>query len=145
VETAKHTTGAMPATPAQEAGGAALRVFLVDDLPSTQRLIGDLFAALGGIALAGVASSEGEAKLWLDDNPGSWDVAVIDLVLEAGSGMGVIPHARECNPAGAVVVFSGYATPVLSEHCAKLGADAVFHKEDAEAFVNWLRQVGAQP
>jgi DNA-binding NarL/FixJ family response regulator len=122
-----------------------LRVFLVDDLLSTQGLLADLFAALGGIELAAIASSEGEAKLWLDEHPGCWDVAVIDLLLEAGSGMGVIPRARDCNPDGAVVVFSGYATPVLREHCTRLGADAVFHKEDAEGFVAWLRQLRQTP
>ena len=130
---------AVPGDATGPSRSVALRVFLVDDLLSTRRLIEDLFAALGGFTLVGSATSEGEAKLWLDENPDAWDLAVIDLVLEAGSGMGVVLRCRQRHPAGAVVVFSAYSTQTLRDHCIELGASAVFHKDETEAFVAWLR------
>ena len=123
----------------QRTSGKVLRVFLVEDLLSTRTLIQDLFAAMGGIALTACATSEGEAKLWLDEHPRAWDVAVVDLVLEAGSGLGVIARCRKSHPEGAVFVFSGYMSPVLKEHCIELGAHAVFHKDQAEELVAMLR------
>ena len=123
----------------------ALRVFLVDDLISMHSLMRDLFAAVGGVELHATASSEGEAKLWLEDHPGAWDVAVLDLVLQHGSGMGVIGPCREARADGQVAVFSSYVTPVIREHCLALGADAVFGKEDTTQFVLWLHALAGRP
>jgi len=121
----------------------ALRVFLVDDLVNMHRLIEDLLDIVGGFQLVGTAMSEGEAKLWLEDHPLAWDVAVVDLVLDGGSGMAVISRCKELNPASKVCVFSSYVTPVLSEHCARLGADVVFHKDESLSFVVWLHDQSA--
>jgi two-component system, OmpR family, response regulator len=115
-----------------------LRVFLVDDLISMHSLMRDLFAAVGGVELVATASSEGEAKLWLEDHPGDWDVAVLDLVLQHGSGMGVIGPCRAAHPQGQIAIFSSYVTPVIREHCLGLGADQVFGKDETTNFVTWL-------
>lgn len=114
-----------------------IRVFLVEDLKRTQSLIKDLFHSLGGFRVAAVASTEAEAKLWLEEHRGGWDLAVVDLVLDQGSGLGVIERCRCSSPAAKVVVFSSYATPGVSRHCRKLGADAVFDKAEPGAFVAW--------
>ena len=115
-----------------------LRVLLVDDLLSMHSLMRDLFAAVGGVQLVATASDEGEAKLWLEDHPGAWDVAVLDLVLQQGSGMGVIGPCKAHHPEGRVAVFSSYVTPVIRQHCINLGADAVFGKEESAQFITWL-------
>jgi DNA-binding NarL/FixJ family response regulator len=115
-----------------------LRVFLVDDLISMHSLMRDLFAAVGGVELVATASSEGEAKLWLEDHPGEWDVAVLDLVLQHGSGMGVIQPCRMAHPPAQIAIFSSYVTPVIREHCLRLGADQVFGKDETTSFVTWL-------
>jgi DNA-binding NarL/FixJ family response regulator len=115
-----------------------LRVFLVEDLRSTRSLLDELFASIGGLRLVGAATTEAEAMLWLDENAEGWDLAIIDLVLEQGSGTGVIRHARNSGRGGTIAVFSSYATPVMREHCAKLGADVVFDKGDTTPFVTWL-------
>lgn len=119
----------------------ALRVFLVDDLISMHSLMRDLFAAVGGVQLVATASSEGEAKLWLEDHPGEWDLAVLDLVLQQGSGMGVIGPCRQHHPGGRIVVFSSYVTPVIREHCLRLGAGDVFSKDETSQFITWLHQL----
>lgn len=122
----------------------ALRVFLVDDLISMHSLMRDLFAAVGGVQLVDTASSEGEAKLWLEDHPGEWDVAVLDLVLQHGSGMAVIRPCRESHSQGKVAIFSSYVTPVIREHCLGLGADAVFGKDETMQFVLWLHGLAGE-
>lgn len=115
-----------------------LRVFLVEDLKSMRGLLADLFASIGGLRIVASATTEAEANLWLEDHPGEWDVAVIDLVLEQGAGMNVIRRGKADPQGGRLVVFSSYATPGVRRHCLELGADAVFDKSETEQFIAWL-------
>ena len=112
-----------------------LRVFLVEDLARMRGLLDDLFASLGGIRVVAVATTEAEARLWLDENHGAWDVAVVDLVLEQGGGMNLIRRCKAVPRHGRVVVFSSFATPGVRRHCLELGADAVFDKGETGPFI----------
>ena len=123
--------------------GVELRVFLVEDLQRMRGLLADLFTSMGGVVV-GSASTEAEARLWLDEHRNEWDVVVIDLVLEQGSGMEVIRSCRASPGAGKVVVFSSYATPGVRQHCIELGADAVFDKSETSAFITWLNDLAAR-
>jgi len=116
-------------------------VFLVEDLHRMRGLMAELFASLGGLEIVGTASTEAEAKLWLQEHPDGWDMAVLDLVLEQGSGMELIRHCKADPIGGLVVVFSSFATPGVRQHCLDLGADAVFDKSDSSAFIHWLDEV----
>lgn len=119
-----------------------VKLLLVEDLPQMQGVVLDLLGTVGDFELVHAASTEAEANLWLDENPGQWDLAVIDLILEQGTGLGVVARARE-RPAGSkVVVFSDYATEGIRKHCLKLGADAAFQKgEDLHAFLAFCSAV----
>lgn len=113
-----------------------VRLLLVEDLPQMQGVVLDLLATVGDFQLVRILSTEAEANLWIDENPGGWDLAVIDLILEQGTGLGVVARARNRQPASKVVVFSDYATEGIRKHCLKLGADAAFQKgEDLHAFL----------
>ncbi|MEJ5991261.1 response regulator [Ramlibacter sp. PS3R-8] len=112
-----------------------VRVFLVEDLLRMRGLLDDMFASLGGIRVVAAATTEAEARLWLDENPGEWDVAVLDLVLEQGVGMNLIRHCKKVRPDGHVVVFSGFATPGVRKHCLELGADAVIDKAETASLI----------
>lgn len=115
-----------------------LRVFLVEDFPHMHLLMNELLSCLGG-TIVGRARTEAEANLWLDEHPGEWDVAVIDLVLDQGSGIGVVAHCKAQPRGGKVAVFSSFATPGVRKHCLKLGADAVFDKTETAPLIEWLR------
>ena len=118
-----------------------LRVFLVEDLQNLRTLLKDLFSTMGGTQLVDCAGTEAEASLWLTDHPDDWDLAIVDLVLEQGSGMNVIRKAKRVHPAGKVAVFSSYASPGVRAHCLGLGADAVFQKNQTGEFIEWLEQL----
>lgn len=106
----------------------AIRVFLVEDLRQMQGVISDLLNVVGTFDIVSTMRTEAEAIQWLKDHAGEWDLALIDLILEQGTGMGVIPRARAAAPSAQVLVLSDYATPGVRQHCIKLGADAVFQK-----------------
>lgn len=117
-----------------------IRVFLVDDSRKVRGLLEDLLAGTG-LKVIGFAGTEAEANLWLDDHPGEWDLAIVDLMLEQGAGLSVLARARHNAPAGKIVVFSGYATPGVRERCIELGADEVFDKADPSVMMRYLRSL----
>jgi DNA-binding NarL/FixJ family response regulator len=120
-----------------------IRVFLVEDTKQLQDVICDLLAGLGDFQLVATATTEAEANLWLAEHPRSWDLAIIDLVLEQGTGMGVIAHCRRTCPSGKVVVFSDYVTPGIRKYCLKLGAEAAIPKADIPAFMGYCTELAA--
>lgn len=104
-------------------------------------LFKDLFSQLEGVSVVASAATEAEACLWLDEHPQGWDLAIIDLILEQGSGLGVISRCRTSRRPGKIVVFSSYATPGVRQHCLSLGANAVFDKTDSAPFVAYCVDV----
>lgn len=122
-----------------------LRVFVCEDVDGVQFFLADLFQTIGGLQVVGTAATEAAAKFWFVANQAEWDIAIVDLVLDEGSGFAVIAAARQTHPQGRVAVFSSFATPVVRDHCIALGADAVFTKSDATGFAAWLaHQAGAR-
>jgi CheY-like chemotaxis protein len=115
-----------------------IRVFLVDDSSKTRRLLADVLAGQGFNFVA-EAGTEAEANFWLDENAGAWDLAIIDLLLEQGAGLGVVARCRKTSREGKVVVFSAYASPGVRNKCLELGADAVFDKTDLGSMLEFCR------
>ena len=120
-----------------------VRVFLVEDTRHLQDMIRDLLQSLGEFALVGTATTEAEANLWLLDHPGAWDLAIIDLVLEQGTGMGVIANCKRSSASGKVLVFSDYATPGIRRHCVSLGAETAILKTDLPGFMGYCSGLAA--
>lgn len=121
-----------------------IRVFLVEDMKQVQGVLADLLSSIGDFRLVNATATEAEAKLWLDENPGAWDLAIIDLVLDQGTGMAVVPKARQHarRHGGQVVVFSDYASEGIRNHCLKLGADAVFLKSHVHDLMDYCSELG---
>ena len=120
-----------------EAAQLPVRVFLVEDMPRLEDVMGELLRSIGDFTLVGTASTEAEAIQWVKDHRGGWDLAVVDLVLAQGSGMGVLSRCRDRAPGAKVVVFSDYVTPVIREYCLSLGADEALAKGDLQAFIDY--------
>jgi DNA-binding NarL/FixJ family response regulator len=107
-----------------------LRTYIVEDNATIrENLIGTL-EELASIEALGWAETENEAKSWLAQNGGGWDLAIVDLFLKQGSGLGVLEACRGRTPGRRVVVLSNYATTDMRKRCLQLGADAVFDKSN---------------
>lgn len=120
-----------------------VRVFLVEDMKPVRDVLTQLMASVGDFRLVGCAGTEAEARLWLAEHPGAWDLTVIDLVLDQGSGMGAIPVARQsAGRQGRIVVFSDYASEGIRNHCLRLGADAVFLKSQTRDLMDYCSELG---
>jgi len=124
----------------------ALRVFLVEDGKQTRKVMAALLSTIGEFQVVGSAGTEAEANLWLKENADLWDLAIVDLVLEEGTGLGVLPRTRGRAPGSRVVVFSDFVSPDTRNHCVSLGADAVFHKSsELTAFIQYCSNLAREP
>lgn len=107
----------------------AVRVFVVEDLKPMRQLIGDLLESVGGYEVVGAADGETHATEWLMKNRGSWDLAIVDLLLAEGSGFTLLTRCKkDAEGSGSVVVFSDFVSPAVQQRCKKLGADGVISK-----------------
>ena len=122
-----------------------LKTYIVEDNATIrENLIGTL-EELATIEPVGAAETEDDGKAWLTPNAGQWDLAIVDLFLRQGSGLGVLAACRERRPHQRVVVLSNYATPDVRMRCAQLGVDAVFDKSnEIDALVDYcIEQAGS--
>ena len=85
-----------------------------------------------------MADSEEEGAAWLNSHAGQWGLAIVDLFLRQGSGLGILAACRLRDERQEVVVLSNYLTSEVRLRCAQLGVDAVFDKStEIEALVNY--------
>ncbi|MDT0138430.1 response regulator [Acidovorax sp. PRC11] len=120
-----------------------LRTYIVEDNATIrENLIGTL-EELAEVEAVGVAETEDEGKEWLASHPEQWDLAIVDLFLRQGSGLGVLAACRTRGPRQKMVVLSNYATPDVRMRCAQLGVDAVFDKSnEIDALVEYCVEHG---
>lgn len=106
----------------------ALRAYIVEDSPTIRENLIETLHELAEVDAVGLADTEREGKAWLAQHPDDWDVAVVDLFLREGSGLGVVESCRNRRRGQKVIVLSNHATSDMRRRCAQLGADAVFDK-----------------
>ncbi len=125
-----------------------LRTYIVEDNATIrENLIGAL-EELASIKALGWAQTENDATKWLSEHAAGWDLAIVDLFLKQGSGLGVLESCRDRAPGQRMVVLSNYATTDMRKRCLQLGADAVFDKSnEIDALVEYciVQSEGPQP
>jgi DNA-binding NarL/FixJ family response regulator len=107
-----------------------LKTYIVEDnVTIRENLVGTL-EELTCISAVGFAETEAEAVRWLAENGDLWELAIVDLFLKQGSGLGVLQAVSTRRPDQKIVVLSNYATPDIRKRCAQFGVDAVFDKSN---------------
>ena len=123
-----------------------LRTYIVEDNATIRENLVGALEELASIASLGWAETEDAAKQWLAAHDGGWDLAIVDLFLKQGSGLGVLEAARRRTSGQRVVVLSNYATPDMRQRCEQLGADAVFDKSnEIDALVDYCIALSEAP
>lgn len=107
---------------------AGLAVFLVEDNQKIRDNLIPALADLGSASVIAIAQTEEEAIAWLARHKGEWDLAVVDLFLAQGSGLGVVRWCNGREPFQRVAVLTNYATGAMRMSCMDAGADGFFDK-----------------
>jgi DNA-binding NarL/FixJ family response regulator len=103
-------------------------IYLVEDNEVVRDSIASMLKEVADVKVVGMASTESEATEWLLGHPDEWQMAVVDLFLLQGSGLGILSRCGDRKPSQKVVVLTNYATPDIRRRALALGADAVFDK-----------------
>lgn len=107
----------------------ALRVFLVEDSAAQCTYLSHILTTEAKAVIVGMAATQSQAVAWLDRHSDQWDIALIDLFLSEGTGVGVIRHCQTRRTAQSIVVMTNHArNDQLLHHCETLGVNAVYHK-----------------
>jgi two-component system, OmpR family, response regulator len=107
-----------------------LRTYIVEDNATIRDNLIATLEELTPVQTIGFHDRENESTEWLQSHADEWDLAILDLFLKQGSGLGVLAGCKNRKPHQKVVVLSNYATPDIRNRCSNLGVDAVFDKSN---------------
>ncbi len=105
-----------------------IKTYIVEDSPTIRDNLIATLEELTDVTTIGTAETENEGAAWLTNSNNTWNLAIVDLFLKQGTGLGVAYACKNRMPNQKVIVLSNYATPDVRKQCALLGADAVFDK-----------------
>ena len=119
-----------------------LKTYLVEDNPTIRDNLIATLEELAYVNTVGFSDNEDDGKEWLLDDSVQWDLAILDLFLKQGSGLGVLAACKDRRPSQKIVVLSNYATADIRHRCLQLGVDAVFDKSnEIDALVEYCRHL----
>ena len=107
-----------------------LRVLLVEDSIELQAMLQAMLGEIPSVeVIASVGSEKDALAVMRDDHT---DLAIVDLELRSGTGLGVLKNLHDSLDGNdgrvGVVIFSNYSNLVIRHRCLKLGARAFFDK-----------------
>ncbi|MEO8136811.1 MAG: response regulator transcription factor [Betaproteobacteria bacterium] len=120
------------------------RILLVEDSPMIREsLVAVLDASAMDRRVVGTAETEDDAFQMIERN--NADVAIIDINLRQGSGIGLLARLRDIDAAPRLrIVYTNHYSQRVHEHCARLGATHVLSKSgDVHELLDVLDQPGA--
>ncbi len=104
-----------------------LITYLVEDNPTIRTNLIETLGEIADLQIAAHSATQNEASQWLGHHT-EWHLAIVDLFLKQGSGLGVLATCQDRAPFQKVVILTNYATPEIRKRSVELGADAVFDK-----------------
>ncbi len=105
-----------------------LKAFIVEDSPVIRANLVAALEELVPLKVVGTADDESGALGWLGDAAHECDIAIVDLFLRRGSGLGVLRALQRGHRPMERVVLTNFATDEIRRQCLTLGASRVFDK-----------------
>jgi two-component system, OmpR family, response regulator len=122
----------------------APRIYLVEDNIIIRENLAATLVELTDATVCGSARGENEAIAWFAAHANAWDIAIVDLFLLQGNGLGVVAALQARVRHQKVAVLTNYASAAARDRCLKLGADVVFDKShDIEGLINFCNSHSA--
>lgn len=118
-----------------------LITYLVEDNTTILANLIETLSEMADVKVTAHAATQVEASRWLHLHDGAWHLAIVDLFLKQGSGLGVLAGCQQRESYQKIVVLSNYATPEIRLRATTLGADAIFDKStELDELIAYCRQ-----
>ena len=124
ISDAQHSGGAAPCSPVMK----TLITYVAEDNAIILENLIETLSEIADVTVAAFSATEWETTRWLALHDGHWHLAILDLFLEQGSGLGVLAACADRESYQKVVLLTNFATPEIRARAKELGADAVFDK-----------------
>lgn len=123
-----HSDCSNPMLPGADGGIGKLRILIVEDSAIIRARLSESLSEIPNVQLVGQMDSEVEALELM--RQAQWDVAVLDLQLRQGTGLGLLKAlGQDVRPPNTrIIVFTNYAFPQYRDRSMLLGADYFFDK-----------------
>ncbi len=119
-----------------------LATYLVEDNPTIRAHLIATLEDLADIECVGFADNKADAVNWLREHASDWELALVDLFLRQGSGVGVLAELTQRSALQKVAVVSNYASNNMAQRCLELGCDRVFDKSaDIEVLIEYCQSL----
>jgi len=117
-----------------------LSILIVEDSTVIRQRLRSLLRESASVGLIAQAETEADALAYLSRlRP---DMAIIDLRLRSGSGLGVVRYLKSHVPACLVVVLTNAPIAEVRDACLQVGADHVLRKsKDFERLLHFLESL----
>lgn len=105
-----------------------LKIMLVEDSLDLQAMLRAMLSEIPDVEVIAILHGEAEAVRFVESS--NADLAIVDLELQEGSGLGFLKKKDLAHTTSGlkVVVFSNYSNLVIQHRCLSLGAHAFFDK-----------------
>ena len=134
----------IPAPPPTDQPMAKLRTYVVEDSPVIRENLIATLEELVPVDVVGFAEDEDTAVRWLREPANRCQLAIVDIFLKHGSGLGVLQAMHDSTRLPKLVVLSNFATPDMRERCLELGADRVFDKSnEIDTLIRYCEQLAS--
>jgi DNA-binding NarL/FixJ family response regulator len=121
----------------------ALRIVIGENNTDLATTVSLLLEAEADMCCCGMVGSCSAVLESIDEH--APNAFVLDLSLDDGPSLPLISKLRQRLPRAAIIVFTGYRNPMLSEQCLQAGADEVVVKTgDIDALIDALRRAAAR-
>jgi DNA-binding NarL/FixJ family response regulator len=118
-----------------------IKIYIVEDSSIIRENLIDALQENAPIEVVGTAEDERSALGWLRDRSHACDLAIVDIFLKSGSGLGVLKAMGDMPGAPMRIVLSNHATPEIRAKCQQLGAAKVFDKSnELDEMLGWLNR-----
>lgn len=104
------------------------KTILVEDNQTIRDSLVPALAEIADVEIIAFAATETEAMAALRQAAPEWQLVVIDLFLQDGSGIGVLRACRGRRPDQIALMLTNYPTVEIRRRCLELGADGIYDK-----------------
>lgn len=104
-----------------------LITYLVEDNPIVRTNLIETLSEIAHLKITAHSATQKDASQWLHSHS-DWHLAIVDLFLTQGSGLGVLSECQSRASFQKMVILTNYATQEIRQRSMALGADAVFDK-----------------
>jgi DNA-binding NarL/FixJ family response regulator len=119
-----------------------LKTFIVEDSAVILENLIVALEELTEVRVVGTAADEEAAVAWMRNEAGRFDLVIVDVFLNSGSGLGVLQAANQMSSHSRRVVLTNYATMEMRKRCMELGADRVFDKSgELDQLINYCGRI----